>query len=152
MDEQPRISDEQYEVLFTFRHALARFLRWSQRRVAHVGLTEQQYLLILAVRARSISRAPSIRDLAEDLLIRPNSAVELVDRTQSLGLVERHTDPSDLRVVRVSLTARGEDLLEGLAGAHLAELERIAATLHLTPAWLTRLAADFIGESSADHG
>lgn len=152
MDERPRISEEQYVMLFTFRHALTRFLRWSQRRVATVGLTESQYLLVLTVRARSISGAPSIGDLAEDLLIRPNSAVELVDRTQTLGLLERHPDPRDQRVVRVRLTARGEVLLDELAAAHLAELERIAASLHLTPAWLAQLAADFITKSSADHG
>lgn len=146
------MSNEQYEVLFTFRHALLRYLRWSQRHVADVGLTEHQYLLILAVRARSSSRAPSIHDLADDLLIRPNSAVELVNRTQLLGLVERRPDPKDLRVVRVALTERGGDLLDELARAHLSELERIAASLHLTPAWLTRLAADFIGESSAGEG
>ena len=51
-------------------------------------------------------RPPTVGDLAGYLLLRPHSAVELVDRAVAAGLVERTPDQEDGRVVRVRLTSR----------------------------------------------
>lgn len=142
------ITDEQYRILLTFRCALRHFLAWSQDQAALVGLTSQQHQLLLAIRAHSGSSPPSIRDVSEYLLIRHHSAVELVGRVTAMGLVSRLADPKDQRVVRLRLTPHGESLLETLSVSHLEELQRVAATLHISEQFLDRLSQDFLTESS----
>lgn len=149
-DSQPvtrpeRLSGDHIAMLFTFRRAMLQFTKWSERRVREAGLTPQQYLVLLAVRARTSDDPPSVGDLAEQLLIRPNSAIELVSRAVTLGLVTRQRDPSDQRVVRVSVTDKANALIDVLATAHLAELERAAETLSISEDFLNTLSAKFLG-------
>ena len=66
---------------------------------------------------------------ANYLLLRPHSAVELVDRAEAAGLVRRVPDAADARVVRVELTNRGDQLVTRLTQKHLAELHKLAAVL-----------------------
>jgi DNA-binding MarR family transcriptional regulator len=143
------LSGDQISMLFTFRRAMLQFTKWSEQRVRMAGLTPQQYLLLLAIRARNGGQAPSVGRLASDLLIRPNSANELINRAEGIGLVRRERDTRDQRVVRVSLTERGTEVLDTLASAHLAELERAAQTLSISEEFLARLSAKFLGPSSA---
>lgn len=139
------LTGDQFAMLFTFRRAMLQFTKWSEQRVRKAGLTPQQYLLLLAVRAWVGDAPPSVGDLAAELFIRPNSAIELVNRAEALGLVGRQRDSRDQRVVRVSLTDRAHELLDGLASAHLAELERAAETLSISEEFLTTLSAKFLG-------
>ncbi len=67
--------------------------------------------------------------LAEHLLIRHHSTVGLVDRAVAAGLVERHVDPDDRRMVRVSLTEEGADALGRLSINHLTELGKLVEKL-----------------------
>lgn len=139
-----QVSDDQYRILLTFRCALRQFLHWSQQQAAAVGLTAQQHQLLLAVRAHPGGGAPSISDVAACLGIRHHSAVELVSRCETLGLVVRTGDAHDLRVVRLRLTGHGREVLDELTATHLAELERVAATLHISEQFLNQLSEDFI--------
>ncbi|HKE72291.1 MAG TPA: helix-turn-helix domain-containing protein [Acidimicrobiales bacterium] len=116
-----RITDADYERLLDLRDELRRFLHWSEQEARAAGLPPAQHQLLLAVRGHRGD--PTIGELAAHLLVRHHSAVELVDRAQRAGLVERVVDPDDHRVVRVRLTAEGEGRLAGLAATHLAEIE-----------------------------
>ena len=71
--------------------------------------------------------------MADYLLLRHHSTVELADRADSAGLVRRNRDPDDRRIVRLQLTELGAETLEGLSALHLEELERLA--LRLPSAW-----------------
>ncbi|WP_347350143.1 MarR family transcriptional regulator [Intrasporangium sp.] len=147
-----RLSGDQFALLFTFRRAMLQFTKWSEQRVRKAGLTPQQYLLLLAVRARTADSPPSVGDLAGELLIRPNSAIELVNRAESLGLVSRQRDTRDQRVVRVTLTGKAHQMLDGLAAAHLAELERAAESLSISEDFLTTLSAKYLGAGDTQTG
>jgi DNA-binding MarR family transcriptional regulator len=125
------LDDDDFRRLLVFRDGLRTFLRWSENEAHGVGLTAPQHQLLLAVRGHV--GEPSIRDIADHLLVRHHSAVELVDRTERLGLVRRETDGDDQRVVRVSLTAAGEAKLNALTAAHLEELSRLRS--RLTALW-----------------
>jgi DNA-binding MarR family transcriptional regulator len=118
-----KLRDRDYAQLLAFRDTLRRFLHWSEDQAKTVGLTGPQHQLLLAVRGHG--EPPSIGDVAAHLLLRHHSAVELVDRAVAAGLVERSGDPDDQRVVRLRLTAHGEQLLATLAAAHLEELSRL---------------------------
>ena len=124
-----RLSTPDYVRLASFRLALRRFLHFSEAAAARLGLTGQQHQAMLLVRSR-LGRAPvTINDLARQLLIRHNSAVGLVDRLVSQGLVARHRIPEDGRKVQLLLTARGEKVLGNLASIHRLKLRRIGPEL-----------------------
>lgn len=73
---------------------------------------------------------PTISEVADYLLLRPHSAVELVHRAVAAGLVRRRRDPRDGRVTRLELTEEGDRLVTDLTHAHLAELHKLAAVLN----------------------
>jgi DNA-binding MarR family transcriptional regulator len=115
-----------YQRLLDLRTGLRQFLRWSEHEAHAVGITPAHHQLLLAIRGHPGLEAPTIGDVADALLLRHHSAVGLVDRAASVGLVNRHTDPKDHRVVRLQLTALGARRLRQLSGAHLEELRRLA--------------------------
>jgi DNA-binding MarR family transcriptional regulator len=121
------LSDDDFATLLHTRRELRRFLRFSEDAARSAGITPAQHQLLLAVRGRIDPDGPRIRDLAESLFVAHHSAVELIDRSVAAGLVERHTDRKDQRVVRIRLTDRGQHVLDELTPAHLAELTRLRA-------------------------
>lgn len=119
----PALEDEDFSRLLAFRDGLRRFLHWSDQQANRVGLTGAQHQLLLAVRGHG--EPPSIREVADHLLLRHHSAVELVDRAVAAGLLERVVDEEDHRVVRLHLTTLGAEKVEALSAAHLEELSRL---------------------------
>lgn len=142
------ITDEQYQILLAFRRALREYLRWSESAAHRVGLTPQQHQMLLTIRAHPGPVAPSIRDVAGYLGVRHHSAVGLVRRSLALGLLVRRRDEHDLRVVRLGLTEHAAQLLDELSAAHLAELQQVAALLHIPEQLLGELSEKFIGAVS----
>ncbi|MBO0776639.1 MAG: winged helix-turn-helix transcriptional regulator [Actinobacteria bacterium] len=104
-------------------------MHWSQTQAKTVGLTSAQHQLLVAIKGHNAGKDPAIGDLAGYLLLRHHSAVELVDRAEAAGLVQRLNDPGDGRVTRVRLTADGESRLGKLAAAHIDELRGLAPML-----------------------
>lgn len=118
-----KLRDEDFRRLLDFRDGLRRFQHWSEAEAKAVGLTGAQHQLLLAIRGHGAP--PSIREVAEHLLLRHHSVVELVDRAVGAGLVQRVDDEHDQRVVRLQLTDLGAGRVEALSGAHLEELSRL---------------------------
>jgi DNA-binding MarR family transcriptional regulator len=118
----------EYRELAAFRHALRRFLRFSEVAAEAMGLSAQHYQAMLALCASEEGRL-TINDLAQQLLIRHNSAVGLVDRLSKQGLAVREPSPDDKRKVYLRLTAKGDRVLARLAEVHREELRRIAPEL-----------------------
>jgi DNA-binding MarR family transcriptional regulator len=118
------LSDEDYQRLLEFRTAIRRFLSYSKKQAEMMGLTPTQHQLLLAIRG-SKSAGPTIGEVADCLLIRHHSAVELVDRAEIAGLVQRRTDADDQRVVRLALTRSGAKKLERISAANLLEIGRL---------------------------
>ena len=118
--------DVDYPQLLSIRTALRRFLRWSDDAAEAEGVAPAQYQLLVVVKGLSDEAAPSIGQVAEQLLLRHHSASELVHRAEGSGLVRTKPDPADHRLIRVALTARGEAVLAHLAPLHVEELARLA--------------------------
>ena len=115
--------------LAAFRYALRRFLRFSEAAARSAGLTGQHYQALLAIRGRPEAEPMTINDLAQQLLIKHNSAVGLVDRLASRSLVMRERIGGDRRKVHVRLTCGGERVLERLASVHRQELRRVGPVI-----------------------
>jgi DNA-binding MarR family transcriptional regulator len=125
----PQPSRRDFEHLLAFRSSLRQFERWSDAQARAAGLTHVQHQLLVAVKGHPGPEPPSVRELAEYLLLRHHSTVELVDRAEAAGIVRRVPDARDGRLVRVRLTPRGERVLNELTPAHLVELHALAAVL-----------------------
>ena len=128
------LDNAQFQALLEFRLALRRFNRWSEAQARAVGLTHAQHQLLLAIKGHPGPQSPTIGDVADYLLLRHHSAVELVNRAQAASLVTWTRDSVDGRIVRLSLTDKGEECIERLSQLHLAELRQLAPLLeHLQP-------------------
>jgi len=121
------VSDADYARLLAIRTRLRRFERWSADQAAAHGLTATQHQLLLAIRGHDDRQGPTVGQVAEYLLIKHHSAVELADRTERAGLVQRVRDPDDHRVVRLLLTESGAHTLEAVTGVHIDELAEVGA-------------------------
>ena len=108
----------------------------SVRDIAERTGLPQPYLeqILLALKGFPEREWATVRELAERLQLRHHSVVELVNRAQTQGLVDRADHPEDARAVRVVPTAQGERVLTALAALHRDELRRMNAALAL-PAW-----------------
>jgi DNA-binding MarR family transcriptional regulator len=123
------LPDQAYSRLLALRTGLRRFEQWSAKQARAAGLTPAHHQLLLAIRGHHDPDGPTIGEVADYLLLRHHSAVGLVDRAESAGLVQRARSDEDHRVVRLRLTEEGEERLEALSALHLAELERLMSDL-----------------------
>lgn len=111
-----------HQALAEFRYQLRSFLLVSENAAHQAGLHPQQHQLLLAVVGAPSGVVPSIAYAAERLGLKHNSVVELVDRCEQEGLLQRASDPGDGRRVCLRVTARGRRVLEKLSQVHLREL------------------------------
>ncbi len=137
-ERQFNLATRDYARLAAFRYALRKFLRFSEEAAAEVGITGQHYQAMLILRACPDGERVTIADLARQLLIKHNSAVELVDRLVDEDLVAREASSADRRKVELYLTSRGRQLLAKLAATHRRELQRIGPILKRFFAELSR--------------
>lgn len=133
------LSQEEFTALLAFRTGLRRFLRWSEVAVRAAGLTPAQHQLLLAVKGHGAARPPTVGELAEYLLLRHHSTVELINRAENAGLVTRERDRDDNRMMRIRLTVAADRILAELTRVHLAELRSLAPILDRLSAELKTL-------------
>lgn len=127
------MSDDDYAQLLDLRTGLRRFLRWSEQQAAAAGLSAAQHQLLLAIRGHRDPQGPTIGAIADYLCLRHHSAGELADRAVAAGLVSRHADPADQRIVRLRLTEEGMRRIAALSALHRDELRRLRPRLE--PIW-----------------
>jgi DNA-binding MarR family transcriptional regulator len=113
---------EKLKSLAEFRYQMRKFLSFSEMASERCGIGAQQYQLMQVIAAMPEDQQASITYLAERMILRHNSTVELVDRAERSGLVRREHDEKDLRRSLVQLTLQGETLLRRLVSEHLSEL------------------------------
>lgn len=131
MDNQPAESDSDLflETLAEFRYQLRRFLLFSESAALDAGLQPQQHQLLLQVVGTPENTAVTISYAAERLGLKHNSTVELVDRSEREGLLERTADMNDKRRAILRVTRKGRLVLGRLAGDHAKELIELAPRL-----------------------
>lgn len=125
----PEISDADYRRVLAFRTELRRFVRWSEATAKASGMTPALHQLLLAVRGLSAERPPTIGDVADVLLTRHHSTVELVGRAEEQGLLGRYRDPDDHREIRLTLTDHGSIQLADITRHHLEKIATVADAL-----------------------
>lgn len=124
-----RLSLADYRALAEFRYQIRKFFSFSDQAVLAAGLERGQYQLMLAIKGIPVGTRPRIRDLANRLAIHHNSAVELINRLEAGGYVQRQRGEDDRREVLLALTPKGEKVLAELAFHHHEELREAAPRL-----------------------
>jgi DNA-binding MarR family transcriptional regulator len=120
-----KLTPAEYETLAALRYSLRQFLRFSEEAAQAAGLTPQQHQALLAIKGFPKRDRVTIGELAERLQVRHHSAVELADRLVRKDLVARKQDTVDRRQAWLTLTRRGQEVLEKLSATHKEQLHRI---------------------------
>lgn len=126
---KPILTKASYMALAEFRFALRKFLAFSEEAASAAGLTPQQHQTLLAIKGAPGRESLSISEIADRLLVRHHTAVELIDRLADLGLATRKPDAQDGRRIQVSLTKDGHCAIDKLSSIHIEELGSIRPTL-----------------------
>jgi DNA-binding MarR family transcriptional regulator len=124
-----RLALSDYQALAEFRFQIRKFLHFSEKAVQAAGLERGQYQLMLAIKGIPEGVRPRIRELANRMQIQHHSAVELVNRLEAGGFVDRERAQQDRREVLLALTPKGEKVLAELALHHHEELQNAAPAL-----------------------
>src|SRR5581483_4842788 len=111
--------DSDYRALAEFRYHIRRYLEFSDEAAKAAGLEPKQYQLLLAIKGFAPDIQPTVGELAEQLRAHHHSTVELIDRAEAKGLVQRTR--SGTRVL-VELTKNGERVLKKAVEERLEEL------------------------------
>jgi DNA-binding MarR family transcriptional regulator len=117
-----KIATSDYRVLAALRYRIRLFLSEGDAAARRAGLEPQQYLLLLAVRGLPEGAKATIQALAERLMLKHNSTVELIDRLETHGYLRRSQSREDRRCILVKLLPRGKQLVERVARERLTEL------------------------------
>jgi DNA-binding MarR family transcriptional regulator len=121
------LSSQEFAAIASFRYELRRFLAFSEAAAADVGLPAQQHQALLTIMGHG--GTPSIGLLAEQLLIAPHTAAELVSRMAEGGLVAKAPSAQDRRRIELTITPKARALMTRLTTAHVRELETLEPAL-----------------------
>ena len=132
------VSEAGFRRLAEFRRLIRQFLHFSEEAARSKGIEPQQHQLLLAIKGLPKGTRPTITALSQQLCLRHNSTVELINRLVDQGALRRRHGDQDHREVLVELTPHGEALLRRLSVLHWEELrvsgpalsESLQAVLH----------------------
>ncbi len=114
----PETIPEEYRLIASWRSSLREFFGASKHILKDRGVTSMQYQALVAIRTCEDPEGMNMNGLAAYLGVRHNSAVGLVNRLQTLGLVVRMRSDRDRRVAHLRLTPEGETTLKALVESH----------------------------------
>jgi DNA-binding MarR family transcriptional regulator len=124
-----QLSNADYRSLAAFRHEIRKFLSFSEQAAREAGLEPQQHQLLLAVRGLPETLRPTIGTISERLCVQHHTAVALVDKLETRGLLQRERSTLDRREVLLRLTEAGSELLRGLSAQHRRQLQTVGPAL-----------------------
>src|ERR1700686_3175132 len=106
-----KIATADYRALAALRYRICLFLREGDAASRRLGLEPQQYSLLLAVRGLPDGSEATVQALAERLILKHNSTVELINRLETRGYLCRSRSLDDQRYTLVKLLPRGKRIL-----------------------------------------
>lgn len=114
--------ESEYRAQAEFRSALRAFLHVAERHARQAGIPPQQYLVLLAIRGHPAYPHVSVGQLADSLRIHQSSTSLVVDRMVRSCLLTRLEDTGDRRRICLTLTSRGQKVLDTILAANRREL------------------------------
>jgi len=108
--------------LYSATNAVTRYYRLYLK---ELGITYSQYLVLIALWEGDCKRAS---DIGVMLKLDPPTITPILQKLESMGLVERTRSKDDERVVNITLTKKGVDLEEQVAAIQ----DKVACKTHLS--------------------
>jgi len=105
------MNDLEFEhYLDRWQRAFGRLMRsFGQRLASEDGLTGPQFFLLSFLDQQ---QSATVSQLAEALHVKPSSVTVMLDRLENNGLIVRSREQQDRRVVQISLSGAGRQVLE----------------------------------------
>lgn len=125
----PQLPLEDYRALAAFRFEIRKFLAFSEGAARKAGIEPKQHQLLLAVKGLPEGERPTIRTIAERLVVRHHTVVALVDKLEKSGFVVRERSTEDRREVLIRLTPKGAQLLRNLSTLHREQLKSVGSQM-----------------------
>jgi DNA-binding MarR family transcriptional regulator len=108
-------------------------IKWRvavDRALAPLGLTHAQYVMLASLSGMEhAGLLPSQRELADHTGLEALYVSKLARTLETGGLIERTRDPKDTRTMRLTLTARGHEVVRPAIATVKVLLERLLAPL-----------------------
>ena len=108
------LSQRQFAAIAAFRYELRRFVAFSEAEAARMGLPAQQHQALLTIAGHTGSEPPSVGMLAEQLMVAPHTAAELVARMIDAALLVKTPSSQDRRRMELALTPKAKAMLDQL--------------------------------------
>jgi DNA-binding MarR family transcriptional regulator len=108
-------------------------LGWHQHSIA--GCTPSEIRVLICVK-RGGSPLVTVSEISKHLSVTPPSITQILNTLEARGLIERHMDTTDRRVIVVNLTEQGEQVTEQADEAFSATMKRLI---------------DFLGEQQSNQ-
>jgi DNA-binding MarR family transcriptional regulator len=93
------------------------------------GITPQQWAIVSLV--ATLDSPPTLAGIARDMMVSKQNVTGMISRLETLGLVTRSDDSSDLRATRIQLTRKGRQLHARIAPAYEEWVTGLFASLDL---------------------
>ncbi|QFZ19995.1 MarR family winged helix-turn-helix transcriptional regulator [Saccharothrix syringae] len=109
---------------------LARLLERELREfLAHYDLEPGEFDVLTTLRRAGSTHGMTAGAFLSASLVTAGAITNRIDRMVAKGLVERVPDAADRRVVRIKLTDRGRQLVDGMMAEHMAHYARLLEPL-----------------------
>ncbi|QYH36665.1 MarR family winged helix-turn-helix transcriptional regulator [Salinibacterium sp. M195] len=113
---------------------LSRLTRLVERAQSDVfeahGLQPGEFdILATLLRTDAGPRGLTAGALTDSAMVTSGAITNRLDRLVTKGFISRETDPENRRTIRVALTGRGAEAVEGALAAHIENEERLLAAL-----------------------
>jgi DNA-binding MarR family transcriptional regulator len=126
---KPDVTLSDYRALAEFRYQLQRYFALSDQAAQSAGLHPGQYRFLLLLKGLPEGMEPTISNMAERLGLRHHSTVELVDRMEERGLIQRERSERHRSFVFVRITPKGDGILRRLVASRKRELKKAGPIL-----------------------
>lgn len=109
-----RVDDSVAKIEGLLRHVAFIIKKRGRDMLVDFGITTPQFNALLTLRDH-----PNITmgDLCEQLFLACSTATDLIDRMEKNGFLERARDPQDRRVIRLSISDKGKDVISEVIAA-----------------------------------
>ncbi len=120
------MNKSEFVALATFRARLRKFIHYSEQAARAAGITPAQHQLLLAIMGTPERDFATPTELSRAMQLRHHSVLGLISRSLKAGLVQRTKgEGADRRLVFVSLTKRGEEILNKISEDNRSELRKL---------------------------
>lgn len=89
-------------------------------------ITTPQFLTLVVLKDKP---GITMGELCERLYLACSTATDLIDRMEKNGYLERNRDPDDRRVIRLSITEKGQNIIDQVINARRRYVESILSQL-----------------------